>query len=203
VPCGLTATSYGNSPLATFLGVSGRSAPERSEAYWEISFVPPLPVTYTNGAPADNRPPPTTRPPPARLPPCTRPPARRPSPQPPRPPAAQTSTSRQAPFTAWLMHHRRLACPAHRDAATRSGSPGPAALTAPRTPQPRTCYGETGRTRGQDHHTDRSSGHRCTLPVNPPGSACMPCELDVSCPANDPSTRLPTPTCPGQHAVPD
>jgi hypothetical protein len=32
--------------------VSGRSAPEPSEANWEISFVPPLPVTYTNGAPA-------------------------------------------------------------------------------------------------------------------------------------------------------
>src|SRR5689334_16963235 len=44
--------SYGNSPLATSGGVSGRSAPEPSEAYWEISFVPPLPVTYTNGAPA-------------------------------------------------------------------------------------------------------------------------------------------------------
>src|SRR6516165_2877770 len=44
--------SYGNSPLATFLGVSGRSAPEPSVANWEISFVPPLPVTYTNGAPA-------------------------------------------------------------------------------------------------------------------------------------------------------
>jgi hypothetical protein len=44
--------SYGNWPLATFLGVSGRSAPEPSEANWEISFVPPLPVTYTNGAPA-------------------------------------------------------------------------------------------------------------------------------------------------------
>src|SRR6266550_7542382 len=44
--------SYGNSPLATFGGVSGRSAPEPSEANWEIWFVPPLPVTYTNGAPA-------------------------------------------------------------------------------------------------------------------------------------------------------
>src|SRR6266700_2993552 len=44
--------SYGNSPLATFLGVSGRSAPEPSVANWEITFVPPLPVTYTNGAPA-------------------------------------------------------------------------------------------------------------------------------------------------------
>ena len=32
--------------------MSGRSAPEPSEANWEISFVPPLPVTYTNGAPA-------------------------------------------------------------------------------------------------------------------------------------------------------
>jgi hypothetical protein len=42
---------------------------------------------------------------------------------------------------------RRPACPAHRDTATRSGSPGPAALTAPRTTQPRTCHGETGRTR--------------------------------------------------------
>ena len=52
MPCGLTAMSYGNSPLATFPGVSGRSAPEPSEANWEISFVPPLPVTYTNGAPA-------------------------------------------------------------------------------------------------------------------------------------------------------
>src|SRR6476659_5933454 len=41
--------SYGNSPPATFPGVSGRSAPEASEANWEISFVPPLPVTYTNG----------------------------------------------------------------------------------------------------------------------------------------------------------
>src|SRR6266700_3826621 len=46
--------SYGNSPLATFLGVSIRSAPEPSVANWEISFVPPLPVTYTNGAPASD-----------------------------------------------------------------------------------------------------------------------------------------------------
>ena len=51
MPRGLTAMSYGNSPAATFAGVSGRSAPEPSEANWEISFVPPLPVTYTNGAP--------------------------------------------------------------------------------------------------------------------------------------------------------
>src|SRR5260370_10925981 len=43
--------SYGNSPAATFACESGRSAPEPSEANWEISFVPPLPVTYTNGAP--------------------------------------------------------------------------------------------------------------------------------------------------------
>src|SRR6266700_6550277 len=101
--------SYGNSPLATFLGVSGRSAPEPSVANWEITFVPPLPVTYTNGAPAGD-------------------------------PAAAGCPAAGAPATV-----HPAASP---QAITARTAARPAArLIAPRTPQPRTAPGETGRTR--------------------------------------------------------
>jgi hypothetical protein len=107
--------------------VSGRSAPEPSVANWEISFVPPLPVTYTNGAPAGDS---AAAGAPATVHPAASPqaitaktaahPIRRPRLSQPRPgaapnitaaPAAQTFASRQASFTAWLIQHPKTGLP--------------------------------------------------------------------------------------------
>ncbi len=146
VPCGLTAMSYGNSPLATFGGVSGRSAPDPSVASWEISFVPPLPVTYTNGAPAGE---PVGAGASAAVHPAASP---------------QAITARTA---ARPIRRPRLSQPRPRAAPNIA-----ARLTAPRTPPPRTAPGRNpADTRGYDWHPDRSPIHPCILPTSRPGTA--------------------------------
>ena len=188
VPCGLTTMPSGNSPPATFFGVSGRSAPEPSEAYWEISFGPPLPVTYTNGAPAGG---PAAAGAPAAVHPAASPqastartaarPVRRPRP----------SRADVCP-TSGPLHCLADPAPGDRPArhlVTQQPTGGPPGREVNRTAPAAATNGPRqtrADTRGHDRHPDRCPDHPCILPTNRPGTACMPCELDVSCPASWP-----------------